>query len=54
MRAQITLVFDVEDEDCLPEIQAEVENALYGKVECDVCDAYICPEDGDEDGDEDF
>lgn len=52
MKAHITLVFDVEDEDCLPQIQAEIENALYGKVECDVCDVYICPE--DENDDEDF
>lgn len=54
MRAYITLGFEVEDEDRLPEIQAEVENALYGKVECNVGDIEISPEDGDEEGDEDF
>ena len=36
------------------QIKTEVEDALYGKVDCHVSVAYICPEDGDEDGDEDF
>ena len=52
MRGQVVLVFDVEDESCLTEMQTEVENALYGRVDYEACDSYICPEDG-EDWDED-
>lgn len=54
MRAQITIVLDVEDEDSLMEAKTVIENSLYGIVNYDTCDAEICPEDGEDDGDYEF
>lgn len=54
MRAEITITLNIENEEDLPVIQTEIENALYGRVDYEACNADIYPEDGEEDGEEDW
>ena len=54
MRAEITITLNIENEEELFEAQTMIQNALYGQVDYEACNADICLEDGEEDGDEDW